>query len=134
MAKNVDILIAVNTGTVALPTWTVVAGQRSAKFEEKSDTIDLTTKDSGGAKEFDYGLYEWTVSCDGLYIKNETAMGALKTAMRTKAQVQVQMKEDGTATEVGYAIVKTRSLESPYDGESKYSVDFQGTGKLTPAS
>lgn len=133
MAKNVNILLFVNTGTVEIPTWTVVGGQRNATLAEETETIDTTTKDSDGYFEYEYGLGGWTIECDGLYIPDDTGYTALKTAQRNKQKIKVQIKEDGQATEEGFCLVTSREFESPYDGESTYSVSLQGTGKLTPA-
>lgn len=124
--RGVDILIEVEQGG----TYVTVGGQRSATLNETVETIDMTSKDSGGVFEYDYGLYGWTVSADGVYVKNDEGYELLKNAMRNKEKVRLQIKEEGTATETGEALVISRDLEGPYDGEVTYAVEFQGTGKL----
>lgn len=130
MVKGVDILVMVDTGTTEAPAWTAVAKQRGASLKEKSDTIDVTSKDSNGNKEFEYGLYSWNVSCDGLFVVDDTAYEKLKTAMRDKVKVKLRIKE-GTITEEGTALVTSRELEGPYEKDATYQVEFQGTGALT---
>lgn len=137
--RGVDILISVNTGTTAAPTWTVVGGQRGAKLSEKSDTIETTSKDSAGVKNFDYGLYEWSISADGVYINDDKAYEAIRTAMRTKQTVQVKIKEPtgangSTNVQIGTALVTSSELDAPYDAEVTYSVDLQGSGTLVSSN
>jgi len=125
--RGVDIIIEVQKDA---DTFITVGGQRGATLSESNETIDITSKDSGGAYEYDYGLYGWTISCDGLYIKDDEGYEALGNAMRNKEKVRVQVKEEGQATKVGEALITTKDLEGPYDSEVTYSVEFQGTGKL----
>lgn len=124
--RGVDILVEIEKDG----NFIVVGGQRGASLSEESETIDTTSKDSGGAYEYDYGFYGWSVSCDGLYISNDIGYVALGTAMQDKEKVRVQIKEEGQATRVGEALVTSRELEGPYDAEATYSVEFQGSGKL----
>lgn len=133
MAKNVDIRILANTGTDALPVYTVVGGQRNATLTETAETIDTTSADSNGDQEFDYGLSTWTVSCDGLYVPTDSAYVALKTAIRDKKKVLVQISEDGAAVDQGTALVTSRSVTGTYNAESTYSIELQGSGALGAA-
>lgn len=129
--KGVDILIKVNTGTEAVPVWTNVGGQRGATLSESADTIETTHKASGGYKEYEYGYGDWTISCDGLYIENDAGYEALVTAMRTKAKVKARWVEANGDTYEGTALVTSRDLEGPYDGEATYSIELQGSGAPT---
>jgi TP901-1 family phage major tail protein len=132
--RGVDILLYVNTGTDAVPVWTVAGGQRNATLTETSETIDITSKDSGGNYEYDYGLNGWTISGDGVYVQDETAYEKLKSAQRGKQKIKVRVKENGgsgTNTEEGFAIITSRELDAPYDAEVTYSVELQGTGALS---
>lgn len=133
MAKGVDILILVRTGgTDQDPVFTVVGGQRGATLSESVETIEITHKASTG-KEYDYGWSDWTISCDGVYIEDDAGYAALVSAMRNKQQVQVRWSEGGASKLEGMALVTSRDLDGPYDGEATYSVELQGTGAPTPA-
>lgn len=129
--KGVDILILANTGTVDIPEWTAVGGQRGATLTENNATIPVTSKDSGGVEEYEYGNYSWSISCDGVYVPSDAAYTVLKDAMRNKEKVKVRWQEEGTDTLEGMALVTSRELEGPYDGEATYSMELQGTGKPT---
>lgn len=126
--RGVDVLIEVEGETP--DTFIVVGGQRGASLSESNETIDTTTKDSGGAFEYDYGFYGWEISCDGLYIKNDAGYKALGKAMKEKKKLRVQVKEEGTPTQVGQALITSKELDGPYDAEVTYSVTLQGTGTL----
>lgn len=130
--KGVDILILVDTGTDGTPQWTPVGGQRGATLSESRETIDVTHKASGGYKEYEYGDGEWSISCDGVLIPDDTAYKALVDAMRQEKKVKVRWQEEGTATFEGLALVTSRDLEGPYDGEANYSMELQGSGAPTP--
>lgn len=129
--RGVDILLMANTGTDAAPVWTAVGGQRNATLTEESETIDITSKDSAGATESDYGLYSWSVSADGVYTPNEAAYVALQNAMRNKTKIKVRIRENGVDALEGLALVTSRELDAPYDGEVTYSLELTGTGTLT---
>ena len=127
--RGVDIIVEIEDG-LTTGTFITVAGQRNATLSESSDTVDITNKDSNGNYEYDYGLYGWTVSADGLYIVDDVGYVALRDAMKNKTKVKMQIKESGVASQSGEALITSRELEAPYDGEVTYSVEFQGTGAL----
>jgi TP901-1 family phage major tail protein len=129
--RGVDILLMVNTGTDAVPVWTAVGGQRNATLTEESETIDITSKDSNGAFEYDYGFYGWNIDGDGVYVKNDVGFQELKDAIRNKQKIKVRIQEEGTDVEEGMALVISREFEGAYDAEVTYSVSLQGTGELT---
>lgn len=131
MAKNVKILLEVNTGTEATPVWSPVGGQRNANLSESVEEIDLTTEDSDGAQEFGAGLYSAEISCDGLYIPTSTGYTALKTAFRNGDAIKARIQEDGLATEEANCIITSMETDAPYDGESTYSCTLRVTGKIT---
>lgn len=131
--RGVDILIFVDTDTTGTtPNWVAAGGQRNATLTETSEALDTTTKDTGdGAYEYDYGLYGWSISGDGVYVPNDAAFQHLKTAMRTRKKVKIRIQEEGEYTEEGTALITSLETDAPYDDNATYSMEFQGTGKLT---
>lgn len=132
--RGVDIVVMVDideTGTT--PEWIPAGGQRSATLSETSEALDATTKDSEpGSYEYEYGLYGWTISCEGLYVPDNQAYAYLGKAMRERKKVKVQIHEEGLPTQEGLALVSSRELEAPYEDMTTYSMEFQGTGFLRP--
>jgi TP901-1 family phage major tail protein len=132
--KGVDILLLANTGTEQSPVFTPVGGQRNATLSETNDTFETTNKLSPDrAREFESSFYSWTISADGVHVAGEEAYEKLKECVRTGEKILVQI-DDGGLKEQGLAIVTSRELEGPYDGESTYSMELQGTGPLTPVT
>lgn len=132
--RGVDVVIQVEGTTPG--TYVTVAGQRGASLSESAETIDVTSKSSGGAYEYDYGLYGWTISCDGAYVLGNAEYQKLRNAMRNKQKVKVKWSETGVKGEIhqGDALVTSSELDAPYDGEVTYSFELQGTGVVSTTS
>lgn len=124
-AKGIDIIILVNTGDEVTPAWTAVGGQRGATMSDSVDTIETTHKLSGGAKTYEYTFSDATISCDGVYIFDDTGYKALVDAMRNKEKVKVRWQEKGTDVYEGTFLVVSRDLEGAYDSEATYSMELQ---------
>jgi TP901-1 family phage major tail protein len=130
--KGVDILLSVDLGTEGAPSYTPVGGQRGVSISEARDTFETTNKLSPDqAREFESSFYAWTASLDGVHVAGEEAYEHLKTAVRSGSKIQVTI-DDGGVKEVGTALVTSRDLDAPYDGESTYAVELQGSGMLKP--
>ena len=132
-ANSVDVLLYVNTGTVASPVLTLVAGQQGASLKKGTDTIDVTTKDSKGQKEQKNGIRNWELSCDGIHNETDAGYQKLDDALDKGEYVFCKVAYKSGMIKTGYAIITDLSEEHPYDGESTYSATFSGTGKLTEA-
>jgi len=76
-------------------------------------------------------LYAWSLSCDGVYIKDDEALQALKQTIRQRGKVKVRLQEQGQFTEEGLAIVLSLERDFPYDDVSTYTMELQGVGPLT---
>jgi TP901-1 family phage major tail protein len=129
--RGVDAVIQVEATTPG--TYVTLAGQRGASLSESAETIDVTSKSSGGAYEYDYGLYGWTMSMDGAYVLGNAEFLKLRDAMRNKTKVKVKWSETGSKGAIysGDALVTSMELDAPYDAETTYSFELQGTGVIT---
>ncbi|MCP8970572.1 phage major tail protein, TP901-1 family [Ectobacillus ponti] len=130
MARGLDFIIKVNTGTIASPTWTTVAAQRGGTLKRDADTLDLTTKDSAGWQELDYGLRSWGIEADGLLVENDAGYLALENAYMTRTKVQVFAQTAAGSKYQGMAVLKSFPIEMPYDDSATYKVTFEGSGAL----
>lgn len=130
--RGVDIVVMVNISEDdQTENWIAAGGQQNATLSETSEAIDATAKDSErGAYQYEYGLYGWTISADGLYVPDNEAFSYLRQAMRERKKVKVQIMEEDVPTEEGLALVSSLELEAPYDGMATYTMEFQGTGFL----
>jgi TP901-1 family phage major tail protein len=131
MARGVNFLLYVNTGTVELPAYTKVAGQRGGTFNRSSDTLDLTSKDNAGWQDEDYGTASWSIEADGLLVESDTGYAALEDAFDGKEFVLVRWETAAGNKYEGSAIITDFSTEAPYDDSATYSITLNGKGQYT---
>jgi len=130
MAKGVDFIINVNTGTVDLPVWTKVAGQRGASLSRGAETLDSTSKDSNGWQRNEVGTKNWELSSEGLLVESDTGYGALEDAFMNDEKVKVQMVTAAGNKYEGFAIITDFPVEAPYDDLATYSITLLGDDAL----
>lgn len=128
MARGVDFLIFVNTGTIVTPVYTKVAGQRGGTFTREADTLDMTSKDNFGWSDADYGVLSWSIEGDGLLEEADAGYLKLENAFMAKEVVKVRWQTAGGTTWTGDAIITSFPVEAPYDDSATYSVTLTGKG------
>lgn len=126
-----DYLISINTGTVAVPVWTLVGGQRSGSLSRTADSIDVSHKTSGGWKSTKAGLRGWGIDLDGLVLLTDTGLEALETAFNTGVEVHVKFKYPDLKYRTGWAAVTDLSIDAPHDGEASIKGTLEGNGPLS---
>jgi len=131
MAKNgTDILLLVNTGTNVSPAYEVVGSQRDVTFDETTEEIDVSSKDSR-AKRVLPGRYSAAVSLEALYVPSDAAYGALQDAMRNGELIKIAKEDDGTTVETADALITSMSENDPDQGESTISISLTIDGEWT---
>lgn len=131
MARGVNFLIFVNTGTTELPTWTKVAGQRGGTLTREYDTIDVTSKDNMGWQDEEYGNASWSIEADGLLVEDDAGFLALEDAFENAEYVMVKFQTQAGNNYEGSAIISDFSVEAPYDDSATYSLTLNGKGAYT---
>lgn len=121
--NGTDVLIMVNTGTDVAPVWTAVGSQRDATFEETTEEIDVSSKDSR-EKEVLAGRYSASVSLDGLYVPTDTAYLALQNAMRSGDTVQIARNVDTVNEETATAVITSLSENFPDQDGATVSISL----------
>jgi hypothetical protein len=122
--NGADVLLLANTGTINSPNWTAVGSQTGVSFKEANDSLDFSTKDSR-AKRVQAGRYSASLSLDTLYVPNDTAYLALKTAMRAGDLILVRKEEEGVATEEANALITSMSEDAPDQAPATISIDLE---------
>jgi len=125
-----DVLLLVNTGTAAVPVYTAVGSQRGVSFEETTEEIDISSKDSR-AKRVLPGRYSASLSLESLYVWSDTGYQALRDAMRDGELILVAKQDDGVTMETADALVTSMSEEFPDQEEATISVDLTIDGFWT---
>ena len=104
-----DYLLMINTGTFAVPVWTVVGGQRNSKPTEKADSIDVS----------------------GLVMLNDAGVEALEVAFRAGKTVDVKLQYPDKSYQRGWAAVTEFSKDVPHDGAATLSGTLDGNGPIS---
>lgn len=106
---------------------TIVGSQRGVTFEETTETIDTSSKDSR-AMRVKPGRYASTVSLEHLYVPSDTAYLALRDANRNGTPITITRREFGLNFEESCAVVTSISGDFPDQGEAVISVEVQIDG------
>lgn len=93
-----DAKLYYNTGTYGTPTWTEISNIKDLTLSVEKDEVDLTTRASGGFKEYADGLVDATVEFQMLWDSSDTAFTAMKTAFFNKTAVEVLVLDGDEAT------------------------------------
>jgi TP901-1 family phage major tail protein len=129
--NGVDILLFVNVGPPLSPSWQAATGQRGATFDETTDEIDASSKDSR-AKRVLPGRYGSTISMDGLYMPDEATYQAVQAAMRNGTFILVRIQEEGVDVDEANAIVTSLSRGAPDNDVATCNISLTIDGEWTP--
>ena len=133
MAMNgTDVLLLVNTGTELVPSYEAVGSQRDVSFEETTEEIDVSSKDSR-AKRVLPGRYGASITLDALYVPSETAFTALQNAMRDGELILVAKEVDNVTVETASALITSMSEAMPDQAEATISIALTIDGTWTVA-
>lgn len=125
MAMNgFDVKILVNTGTVDVPAYTAVGSQRDITFDETTEEIDASSKDSRAMRVLP-GRYGATFSFDSLYVPDNTAYLALRSAMRNGELILVARENAEVSEETADALIT--SLSESFPDQDVGTVSIAGT-------
>lgn len=125
--NGASVLLLVNTGTDESPTYTAVGSQRGMTREETVDEIDTSSKDTGSRRVVG-GRYGSTLSLDAVYVPDDTAYLALKTAFRAKELILVRIEEEDVETEEADCLITGMSSDYPDNDVATISVDLTVDG------
>lgn len=127
---GVDFLVYVNTGTIAAPTWTLIAGQRNGRLSRRSDEANLSSKDSEGWHEGKPAQLHWSIDFDGLIVEGDAGQDALEETWRNREKVNVRMVTEAGTSYSGMATITDLSDAAPYESEATQSGTLTGSGEL----
>jgi TP901-1 family phage major tail protein len=125
-----DILLSIwdQTGSVLL----AIAGQQGLTINRDKDTIEVTSKDANGWKEFVVGLKEWSIDNDGVYVRDHASHKQLKKLFESDDPFLIKVTNQKTKTDMfgGLALLTSYPIEAPYEDAVTYTISLQGTGEL----
>ena len=120
-------------------TLTKIANATSHSIDISKDMIDVTNKDSAGAKEFIAGEYGYTLNVEGIFEDDASVSASglsykdLLTDLLAGTSVTVVMTTDSTGDQklTGAAFFSSLSLSAPNNDKATFTGTLQGTGALT---
>jgi len=127
---GVDVLLEVNIGTADIPVMKKLGGQRGATLNRTKETIESTTKDSNGWREYKSGFKEWSLDCDGTVVVNDEAYDMLEDAFDDKTPIQARVLMPSGKEYSGDVLITDFPIELPYDDLVTYSLSLTGSGQL----
>lgn len=120
MAMNgSDVLVLVKSGA----DYIAVAEQTGLSMESDRNLIEVSSKNYDHA-QFVYGRASDTLTLEGMYVPDDTALNLIKSAMNDKQIVYIRRQEAGDAVEEAQALIGTYSLDFPDDDTSTVSIDM----------
>lgn len=118
-----DVLLLVNTGTPDVPAYEAVGSQRDVTFDEATEEIDVSSKDSRAMRVLP-GRYSASLSLDALYVWSDAGYQALRDAMRNGELILVARQEGNVTMETADALITSMSENFPDQGEATISIDL----------
>lgn len=127
-----DYLIYLNTGeTEAMPTWTLLGGQRSGDLSRSADEIDASHKTSGGWKAVLPGLRSWSIDLESVYLAGDKGAQFLEAAFLKGKQVHIKFEYPDKKYVTGWGSVTDCSLSTPHDDVATLKGTINGDGPLS---
>ena len=120
-------------------TLTKIANATSHSIDFAKDMIDVTNKDSAGAKEFIAGEYGYTLNVEGIF-ENEASVSASGLSFKdiltdclagTSLTVVFTTNVSGDDKWTGSAYFSSLSLSAPNNDKATFTGTLQGTGAIT---
>jgi predicted secreted protein len=116
-----------------------IANATSNSIDISKDMIDVTSKDSAGAKEFIAGEYGYTLNVEAIF-EDDASVGAsqqsfkdLATDLLAGTLLTIVMSSNVTGDEkyTGSAFFMSLSLSAPNNDKATWTGTLQGSGALT---
>lgn len=116
-----------------------IANATSHSFDVSKDMIDVTSKDSAGAKEFIAGEYGYTLNVEAIF-EDDASVGASQQSFKdlatdllagTLLTIVISTNVTGDEKYTGSAFFTSLSLTAPNNDKATWTGTLQGTGALT---
>lgn len=113
-------------------TYAEFAGIRSNSFTFNGESVDITTKDSNGFREFlgGAGIRSMSLSGSGIF-NDDTAFGEVNTKMLAGDLVNMEITAPGLGAYTGPFHIGSLEVSGEYNGEATYSISLESAGAIT---
>ena len=124
--------IKVSIATTLGGTYTEITGIDSANLDMMRKILDATDfADTSGATTAIYGLFSGKLDLSGKYVRADTAVGYLRSALLNATTVFVKFLDDGTNGYRGEYLVESFKVDGKVDDTVNVSCSLQLTSSLT---
>jgi predicted secreted protein len=116
-----------------------IANATSNSIDISKDMIDVTSKDSAGAKEFIAGEYGYTLNVEAIF-EDDQSVGASQISYKdlvtdllagTLLTIVLTSNVSGDEKYTGAAFFSSLSLSAPNNDKATWTGTLQGSGALT---
>lgn len=132
--KGKDVLVKIGaapTGAASADSYTTVAGLRSTSIALNDEPVDITNKDSAGARTLLAGAGVNSISVTGSGVFLDSASEAtLRTAMGATDFHNFEVVIPDFGTYQGEFMLATLSYSGEYNGESNYDFTLESSGTI----
>lgn len=122
-----NIILLANTGTAGAPTYEAVGSQRDVTFDSSNAIIDISSK-AERERRIMAGRYEASISLTHLYVPNDAAYQALKTAHESGDLILVVREESDVSLRTASALVTSLSENAPDQDATTVSITLDIDG------
>lgn len=119
--QGIDIVLYINNEAVA--------GQQGAKLQQRMTPIDITNKITGVWQANLGGLKNWSIICNGIYVKSEKSFNDIVEAFLNNTLLSVSLVL-GEKQYSGKCLITDFPLQSVFNSQFKYNMTLLGTGEL----
>lgn len=119
--KGVDAVLLINDYPVG--------GQENCTLNRQMAPIKITNKITGDWEESISGLKSWSLTCNGIFIKDQEAWDLLENAFQSGQRIAVKLT-DGSKEYTGQALITRFPLNAAFNKAYVYSITLLGVGAL----
>lgn len=87
-----------NTGTYGSPTWDEITNVKDLTLNVTKDAVDITTRASGGWREFADGLKDASISFSIVWDTSDTDFTAIRSAFTGNTSIEFLILDGSSAT------------------------------------
>ena len=119
--RGIDVVLYIND--------IAIAGQQQASLSRSASPIDITNKINNDWSVSISGTKNWSIQCNGTYVKNAESLKMLEQAFMNNEEITVKVIL-GEHNYEGQALITSFPLSAIFNTQFKYTLSLLGTGEL----
>lgn len=126
-------LLYVDQGTIDVPDWIVLTGQKDSTINRSAGEIDASDKTTGGWKVTLPGLKEWSIDTEDTAILSNTAKDIVEHCFTNDIQMHVKVEYlngDDYDAYTGWCTITDCTVNLPTEDLATISLSLKGSSEL----